>query len=499
MRGHDLSRSGWATETFIASSSQAVWHAIRERIGEHNFTRWVAPLELRATPGGGVLEAPDRTARIVVERHFLDIVKSAFAEAGFPGELTLTERDPDRDSGGLPRGPAAAGAEAEAEAATPDLEPAEPEQGGIRRLGFPDYTFANFVVGESNRAAFDSARSVAENPAAAGNPLVLHGGVGLGKTHLAIAIAHALSARGLGVVSVTAEELTRIAHDRGARVESWYETIMRDGALIVDDVQLLAEDGPAEIAFFRLLDRLLGDGRPLVMTCDKPPAEVSALARRLAGLSAPGVAAEILPPDLPLRRAILVHKAELLGLALPDDVRELIAGVEVSSVRALEGILNRAAALASLARRDLSLAIARKALPPEPGSAAPPSIDAVVAAVAAELELAPRALRSRRRDHATVLARQVAIYVARRHTSLPLAEIAADLGCRDHSAAVHAAAAIAKRLGEDPALADRVARIEARLGVLPAKRRPASAATPAAATQRRKKSSGGARVRLESP
>jgi len=498
MRGHDLSRSGWATQTLIASSSQAVWHSIRERIGEHNFTRWVAPLELRATPGGGVLEAPDRATRIVVERHFLGVVKSAFAEAGFPGELTIAERDPDRREGDSPYGPASAAADM-GEAATADPEPAESEEDGIRRLGFPDYTFANFVVGESNRVAFESARSVAENVAGAGNPLVLHGGVGLGKTHLAIAIAHALSARGLGVVSVTAEELTRIAHDRDARVESWYETSMRDGALIVDDVQLLAEDGPAEIAFFRLLDRLLGDGRPLVLTCDKPPADVPALARRLAGLATPGVAAEILPPDLPLRRAILARKAELLDLALPADVRELIAGVELSSVRALEGILNRAAALASLARCDLSMAIARRALPAEPGSGAPPSIDAVVAAVAAELHLAPRALRSRRRDHATVLARQIAIYVARRHASLPLAEIAADLGCRDHSAAVHAAAAIVKRLGEDPALADRVARIEARLGVLPAKRGPASAATPAAATQRRKKSSGGARVRLESP
>jgi chromosomal replication initiator protein len=332
---------------------------------------------------------------------------------------------------------------------------------------FPDYTFSQFVVGEANRVAFDSACVVATNPGRAANPLVLHGGVGLGKTHLAVAIAHELAAspRSCDVLATSADELARWCESAGTSDGHLGAALAGHDVLIVDDVQLVAPGGPAERALFRTLDRWLEVGRQLVLTCDKLPSQVPALSARLSGLFDRGLAAEILSPERSLRRAIVTHKAKLWGIAISPEVSDFISGVEMASVRALEGALNRVAVLASLSGRELSLMVARQALAAALlDKVAQPSVDAIAQAVACVFGTSVRSLRSRRRDRETVAARQMVVYVARR-VGRTLTEISADLGCRDHSVAAHGYATFASRVARDGELLEKLARVERRLGL----------------------------------
>jgi chromosomal replication initiator protein len=363
----------------------------------------------------------------------------------------------------------------------PEIEerPAEPEHDGAREP-WPagtlrtEYTFAHFVVGESNRRAYDVARRVARE--ATSSSLYLHGGVGVGKTHLAMAVGHAVRAsRGeRSVLVVSAERLASswaCARDERRALEQ----AVRDAhLLIVDDVQFLADDARGRDALLREVDAVRARGHQIVLTCDLPPHETPDLALPLPGSRA-SHAAELPPPDPDLRRQILVQKAARLGNDLAADVAAFIADVAPLSVRALEGALHRALQFAATLRVPLSVAVAARALDAwRRKPAPPPTLDAIAASVASEFGIASRHLRqSARRDRETVLARQVAIYLARRFSGRTLLEIAADYGCRDHSAASHANAAVKSRLARDPGLAVRLGRIERSLGS-PAHERAAS-------------------------
>jgi chromosomal replication initiator protein len=446
---------------------------IRELVGEPNYAAWLEPLDVRLETTEIRLCARDRVSRITIERHFLTTVRNALASAGYSGEVRLTEAStspapdvaPPAEVGGGELGCT------DQEDALDDTPPDVFADAPLSRPLAPEYTFATFVVGESNRFACDAARLVADLPGRAYNPLYLHGGVGLGKTHLATAIAAAVRARigDASVINLSADQFAWICSARtpGER-EALRDTLVQSQLLVVDDIQFLARDDGAQEEFFAIFEALIGAGRQVVLTCDQPPPAIPYLAMRLKSRFEAGLAAEIRPPDAALRRAIVARKAELAGQPISREVAELIADLEQKSVRALEGALNRARVFASLARLDLTLATACKALLGRLRRDTPRvGMDEIVGAVADAFAINVRTLRSRRRDRQTVLARQVAIYLARCHSRLQLGQIAADLGCNDHSAAAHAYAAITGRLHKERALAERVARIERRLGVAP--------------------------------
>lgn len=327
-----------------------------------------------------------------------------------------------------------------------------------------DYTFARFVVGESNQRAYELARRVAAATDRSRAALYLHGGVGVGKTHLAMAVAHAVRARHGDdtVLVVSAARLAAAWAEGGDSAATADEALRGAGLLVVDDVQFLVGGDRVRGALQRAVDRLRAFGHRLVLTCDLPPSETPELSFAAGEHgSAPFHVAEIAPPDAKLRREILLAKAAVIGSALASDVAAFIAEVAPSSVRALEGALYRVLAFASTLRVPVSVAVAERALEAWRRTAPPPTFDAVLDAVAREFGVPRRQIRqATRRDRSTVLARQVAIYVARRHAAMPLADVASELGCRDHSAAAHAFASLKKRLDTDVELARQVAGLE---------------------------------------
>lgn len=327
-----------------------------------------------------------------------------------------------------------------------------------------EYTFANFVVGESNRRAYELARRVARR--ATSGSLYLHGGVGVGKTHLATAIGHAVRAAygERTVLAISAEHLASCWCSEGDARRAIEQALREAHLLIVDDVQFLVDGTRGRDEILREVNAVRR-GHQSVLTCDLPPHETPELALPFAAASTSHTA-ELPPPDTALRREILVRKAARLGSELASDVAAFIADVAPASVRALEGALHRVLQFAATLRVPLSVTVAARALDAwRRKPAPPPTLAAIAESVASEFGI-PRGhlRRAARRDRETVLARQVAIYLARRLSGRTLLEIAADYGCRDHSAASHASAAVKSRLARDPALRSRLARIEGALG-----------------------------------
>jgi chromosomal replication initiator protein len=335
--------------------------------------------------------------------------------------------------------------------------------GGVLRA---DYTFARFVVGDSNQHAYELARRVAGASTLSRASLYLHGGVGVGKTHLAMAVAHAVNARH-GATSATVVSAARLAASwmEGATAAAEADAILRKaGLLVVDDVQFLVAGERTRDALQLHVERLRALGVRLVLTCDLPPSETPELAFG-SDAAAPFHVVQIAPPDPSLRREILRVKAAGLGSELASDVAAFIAEVAPASVRALEGALLRVLGFAATLGVPLSVPVAERALEAWRRKAPPPTVDAIAEAVSVAFGVPRRQIRqAARRDRATVLARQVAIYLARRLTALPLRDIAVDLGCRDHSVAAHAFASLKKRLDADPRLAADVSAIEASVG-----------------------------------
>lgn len=324
----------------------------------------------------------------------------------------------------------------------------------------PRYIFENYVVGSSNRFAHAASLAVAEHPGGQYNPLFVYGGVGLGKTHLVHAIGHrAISLRpGLVVVYVSSEKFTNdmINAIRSQRQEEFRGRYRAVDILIIDDIQFIAGKEGTQEEFFHTFNALYQAGKQVVITSDKPPKAMAALADRLRSRFEGGLIADVQLPDFETRTAILRTKGEELRVAIPDEVVEYVAQKDQSNIRELEGALNRILALAQLTQRPLSLALAMEALTGAGGGAAGPrpkaSPAAVVAAVADYYRVRIDDLRGRSRTKEIVLPRQVAMYLMREETSASLGDIGNELGGRDHTTVMHGIDKIEQALSADAAL-----------------------------------------------
>jgi len=430
----------------FAEAAERTWARVvdraRHELPESSFSMWF--VGVRATSlHDGVLEvvAPSEYVRDRLAKNYLDLIQAAATDAlGHPIQIHLgSDPEPVRPPLGEPPPPPPTRHHAAAAA-----------QLGAPGLPFPNYTFETFVAGPSNRFAHAAAMAVAESPPSkAYNPLFIYGGVGLGKTHLLVAIGHHMHrlAPSLRVKYVTSESFMA-EFIKAVRERQGYQFAARNRdvhVLMVDDIQFLAKREETQTEFFHTFNALHEKERQIVIASDRPPQELG-MEERLQSRFRLGLCVDVQPPDLETRIAILQLKAQREAVHLPEDVIEFMASKFDQSVRELEGALVRVVAWSDLTGQPISLDLADHALEdllPQAEAEIPPQL--ILEETARYYSLAVADLVSKSRSRPLTNARHVAMYLVRECTGMTLPKIG-ELFDRDHTTALHGINKIDKNL-----------------------------------------------------
>lgn len=306
----------------------------------------------------------------------------------------------------------------------------------------PRFTFETFVVGPSNQFAHAAAKAVTAQPARVYNPLLIYGGVGLGKTHLMHAIAHALLQEHpyLRVVYTSGERFMNemIKCIRYQRMPLFHRMFRSAGVLLVDDVHVVAGKEATQEEFFHTFNELYEHQKQIVISSDSPPKEIPGLVDRLRSRFEWGLMVDIQPPDLETKLAILDKKAEAEHISLPEDVRILIATKTRTNVRELESALMQLAAYSSVMGMPITLQLAHQALKTLVSNHDRRiTIEMIIKAVAARFDLQPAQLKQKSNARHIAYPRQIAMYLAKELTSASLPEIGRAFGGKHHTTVLH--------------------------------------------------------------
>jgi len=306
----------------------------------------------------------------------------------------------------------------------------------------PKYTFDTFVVGSCNQFAHAAARAVAEAPAKAYNPLLLYGGIGLGKTHLMQAVGHLIkrNSRDTRLAYVSSEGFTNdvINSLRYDRMVSFRDKYRNVDVLLMDDIEFIAGKERTQEEFFHTFNTLYEAQKQVLISCDCAPKEIPGLEERLRSRFAWGLTADLQPPDLETKRAILAKKCDAQGVTLPDEVSDFVAHKIRSSIRDLEGALTRLIAYSSLTGAEISLSMAQEVLKNlvDQGERRV-SIENIQRAVCQEFGLTLPQLKSRNNSRPVAYPRQVAMYLAKELTMASLPQIGREFGGKHHTTVLH--------------------------------------------------------------
>ena len=326
-------------------------------------------------------------------------------------------------------------------------DPAKPLQSkldfdSVDHLLNPKYTFDTFVVGSCNQFAHAAAQAVAQQPAKAYNPLFLYGGVGLGKTHLMQAVGHTTKHnwKDMRLAYVSSEAFTNdvISSLRNDRMYSFREKYRNIDVLLMDDIEFIAGKERTMEEFFHTFNALYEAQKQIVISSDCPPKDIPGLEERLRSRFAWGLLADLQPPDLETKRAILDKKCEAQGVTLPEEVSDFIARKIRSSIRDLEGALTRLVAYSSLTGAEISLSMAQQVLKNlvDLGERRV-SIEIIQRAVCQEFGLSLPQLRSKNNSRPVAYPRQVAMYLAKELTTASLPQIGREFGGKHHTTVLH--------------------------------------------------------------
>jgi chromosomal replication initiator protein len=428
-----------------------IWDKVLSRIegkvNHHSFTTWFRPTSYVRDDGSAItVRVPNALFRDWLTKHYAAVIDEALSESDRPGatisfvmhgEQELVDEVPQD-----PAAPVGSGAQSPSPAVT--------TQAGLN----PRYLFDAFIVGPSNQFAHAACRAVAEAPSRSYNPLFIYGGVGLGKTHLMHAIGHYVlrHATGMKLTYISSERfmnemINAVRYDRVLDFRERYRSV---DVLLVDDIQFLAGKEGTQTEFFHTFNSLYDSQKQIVLSSDCPPHEIPSLEERLRSRFEWGLIADIQPPDLETKVAILKRKAEAEAVPLADDVAIYIAGKIKSNIRELEGSLIRLVAYASLTGREISVSLAqevlKKVLSHDEKAV---TIDMIQKYVSDFYQLKIADLKSRNNSKSIAMPRQIAMYLCKALTSASLPEIGKSFGGKHHSTVIHSIRKIEDLRGRD--------------------------------------------------
>lgn len=416
-----------------------VFSILRKRINPQCLETWFRPIICNGTDGKSLrLTVPNENFKKCLLENYASVLRDAIIEAT---QMTLkidvsVEQQPHSEQ------PVATDC---------------PDSGDVTSQLNPRYTFASFVVGASNQFAHAAALAVAEQPSKAYNPLYIHGGVGLGKTHLMHAIGHAIRQRNprlrLSYISTERfmnELVNSIRYDKTIQFRGKYRNI---DVLLMDDIQFIAGKERTQEEFFHTFNALYDSQKQIVISSDCPPREIPTLEERLHSRFEWGLIADIQPPDLETKLAILKKKADVILPSLPNPVAMYIASGIRSNIRELEGALIRLSARASLDGLDFSkidLAYAKEVLKNIVSAPAPNvTSEMVIRAVAEHFGLKPNQLKAKNNARQIAEPRQIAMYICKKMTRLSLPQIGKDFGGKHHTTVLHSIRKIQSEIQKD--------------------------------------------------
>ena len=318
-----------------------------------------------------------------------------------------------------------------------------------------EFTFDNFVIGNSNKFAHAAAVAVAHSPARAYNPLFIYGGSGLGKTHLLYAIvgyiqSHSPDAR---IVYIKGDDFTNdfVSAIQVNKSMEFREKYRRADLLLVDDIQFIAGKERTQEEFFHTFNSLYESGKQIVMTSDRPPKEISLLEDRLRTRFESGLITDIQPPEFETRMAIIKNKASHMGLSLSQEIVEYVANNITSNVRQLEGTVKKIYAFSDLMKDEIDISTVERAiqdiLKEHPGMR--PTAEFIISEVSNYFTIPTKELLGQKREREIVQARQIAMYLIRQLTDLSLPDIGKEVGKKEHSTVLHAIKKVEERLSKD--------------------------------------------------
>ena len=304
----------------------------------------------------------------------------------------------------------------------------------------PSHSFNNFMVGGSNQFAYAAVKSVSENAGKVYNPLFIYGGVGLGKTHLMQAAGNVFQDEGKTVIYTSVEQFLNdfIRHVRNKTMERFQEKYRKCDVLLIDDVQFLSGKEGIQEEFFHTFEALKGAGKQIILTADKHPKKIGGLEKRLQSRFEWGLVADIQPPELETKIAIIEKKCEINRVKLSKDIVNYIATVIESNVREIEGILSKLHAYSQLMNIDIDLEFTKNILKDQiRESRENLTMDVITQFVAKDLNIKPSEIRSKGRSKNIVYSRRISIYICRELTQNTMPQLAQYFGMKDHTAISH--------------------------------------------------------------
>ncbi len=436
-----------------------VTDALKEKVGQQNFDIWIKPIHFVSQEGGKVeLEVPNRFFKEWISEHYSIQIKDVISLlTQMPCQLQFQIRN-EKINGKEP-----------ISYPLPNNEPLVLHS--IQPIFNPKYTFDHFVVGASNQFAHAACLAVADLPAKNYNPLFIYGGVGLGKTHLLHAIGnHIVQHRILPdmrkICYISSEEFTNelINSLRYEKMDEFRNKFRRMDILLIDDIQFIAGKERTQAEFFHTFNSLYEARKQIVVTSDKFPKDIPNFEERLRSRFEWGLIADIQPPDIETKVAILRKKAEMENISLPNDVAFFLASQIDSNIRVLEGSLIRIGAFASLTKTPIDIQLAKEVLkniikPKEEFV----SIDLVQKVVSNFYNIKISDLKVKKKYKGYVLPRQIAMYLSRKLTNASLVEIGDKFGGKDHSTVLHSIKKIEEKISKEDSFKEMVENLRSQI------------------------------------